>query len=548
MNTAQSGPGKARAVFCLVAALALGTVAWMLPARWRSLHPAVVSAAGRDTPGIADLTSEATEARKPGVAQLLWQAAIQSGASRTNQLAAAITDLRAKHPELLQLGGRDETLLRLLPAKPARDTNIVLPALDSFLPEQNRTAIRQHLETSRSPSVAVLLRTREMPTRQFVGATKPGGQPLDAVILLTTVLYEGEHLAPSLAQELRTLAESASESSASEPLEEFYLGMLVLSRRLDWTALADLTRLTATSQGLVDFATAAKSNSGDLPLLYAAALMSGDAGGVARRFLDDEEAGRATLRSAVGYGTGSVRLVLRSKKTIQPGGEAPKALAGLALAAPRLLLAVKFILFLDAGWLAAWGITSLVRSRPLRGGDPHHLGPLPRGFEAVIIGLFCIAASEPVPPSQAKPPEYQLRLRSADLTNTANLPHIAQQERTFMDATTILTIAFFAALQIAVYLACLRKIREIDELPENSLMKLRLMENEENLFDAGLYVGIGGTAAALVLQVLHVLEANLLAAYSSNLMGIIAVALVKIRHVRPYKRQLILEGQVETTR
>ena len=40
-------------------------------------------------------------------------------------------------------------------------------------------------------------------------------------------------------------------------------------------------------------------------------------------------------------------------------------------------------------------------------------------------------------------------------------------------------------------------------------------------------------------------EPDLLAAYSSNLFGITCVALVKIRHVRPYKRQLILDGQVE---
>ncbi len=111
-----------------------------------------------------------------------------------------------------------------------------------------------------------------------------------------------------------------------------------------------------------------------------------------------------------------------------------------------------------------------------------------------------------------------------------------------MDWSTIASIAFFAVLQIGVYLTCLRKIREIEGLPEEPMVKLRLMENEENLFDAGLYVGIGGTATALVLQVLGLIEANLLAAYSSNLMGIVAVALIKIRHVRPYKRMLILEG------
>jgi len=74
-------------------------------------------------------------------------------------------------------------------------------------------------------------------------------------------------------------------------------------------------------------------------------------------------------------------------------------------------------------------------------------------------------------------------------------------------------------------------------------VKLRLMDNEDNLFDGGLYIGIAGTATALVLQVMGVIDANLLAAYSSNLFGIVCVALVKIRHVRPYKRKLILESQ-----
>jgi hypothetical protein len=112
-----------------------------------------------------------------------------------------------------------------------------------------------------------------------------------------------------------------------------------------------------------------------------------------------------------------------------------------------------------------------------------------------------------------------------------------------MDTTTLISIGFFAALQTCMYIICLLKIREVSRQPVLPLVKLRLMENEENLFDGGLYVGIGGTATALVLQVLGVIQPNLLAAYSSNLFGITCVALVKIRHVRPYKRQLILETQ-----
>jgi hypothetical protein len=97
-----------------------------------------------------------------------------------------------------------------------------------------------------------------------------------------------------------------------------------------------------------------------------------------------------------------------------------------------------------------------------------------------------------------------------------------------------------------MYFTCLLKIREISRSPVSPLVKLRLMENEENLFDGGLYVGIGGTATALVLQVLGIIQPNLLAAYSSNLFGITCVALVKIRSVRPYKRQLILDSQAVT--
>jgi hypothetical protein len=97
-----------------------------------------------------------------------------------------------------------------------------------------------------------------------------------------------------------------------------------------------------------------------------------------------------------------------------------------------------------------------------------------------------------------------------------------------------------------MYIVCLLKIREISRQPVSPMVKLRLMENEENLFDGGLYIGIGGTATALVFQVLGLIQSNLLAAYSSNLFGIVCVALIKIRHVRPYKRILILEGQAQT--
>jgi hypothetical protein len=112
-----------------------------------------------------------------------------------------------------------------------------------------------------------------------------------------------------------------------------------------------------------------------------------------------------------------------------------------------------------------------------------------------------------------------------------------------METSTLVSIGVFAALQVGHVPGLPPQDPRDRDQDASPLLKLRLMENEENLFDSGLYVGMMGTAAALVLQVVGVIEPNLLAAYSSNLFGIICVALVKIRHVRGFKRRLILEGQ-----
>ena len=168
------------------------------------------------------------------------------------------------------------------------------------------------------------------------------------------------------------------------------------------------------------------------------------------------------------------------------------------------------------------------------------------GLLAVLFAALLIVATEPFLVKAAPPSEFQLRLNLPVLVATAEISSPANaQPNASMPTSTLLSIGFFAALQVAMYFVCLVKIREIARQPLSPLVKLRLMENEENLFDVGLYIGIGGTATALVLQVLRVIEPDLLAAYASNLFGITCVALVKIRHVRPYKRELIIESQAE---
>jgi hypothetical protein len=172
---------------------------------------------------------------------------------------------------------------------------------------------------------------------------------------------------------------------------------------------------------------------------------------------------------------------------------------------------------------------------------------LPRvqsGAFALLIAFVIIITTEPFLLRAAPPSEYRVKIVIPVLANAATpAKTLSTSTPSTMDKSTIISIGVFALLQIVVYMICLMKISEIDRQDLAPALKLRLMENEENLFDSGLYVGMTGTATALVLQVLGVIDPNLLAAYSSNLFGIVCVAFVKIRHVRIYKRQLIMAAQ-----
>ena len=80
-----------------------------------------------------------------------------------------------------------------------------------------------------------------------------------------------------------------------------------------------------------------------------------------------------------------------------------------------------------------------------------------------------------------------------------------------------------------------------------SRIKLKLLENEENMFDSGLYIGLGGTVASLVFLAMGILKPSLMAAYASTLFGIIFVAILKIVHLRPFRRRLIIDAELWNT-
>jgi hypothetical protein len=532
----------------LLPGAALMTVAWLLPVNVKSLNPALLREAGRDTPSVSAFSRELLELDKPGPAELVLEAARAVGDPGAGSLGAAFDDFARRHREMVPWGGWDVALEPLLAGRNAASPAASTPVLKFMVTEEARENLRKYLSTSRLPGVQTLLKTGAIThTKRFVPASRPGGQPLDAIILLTTYLWQTEHLSPSLQREVRELAETAVASGDMGPLEDFYLDVMTLGRRLNWVQFAELLR-TATSTGTVaQFAHLSRVAPEHLPVIYTAALMTRSADAVARYLITYGKPGAESLRLALSFGTGAVnQLVHRQVPVIDRGGPEFELGAAFALRHPEIALGAKYLAFLLGVFLLLrsvdlsmfWSIESaLANAFPKMGS----------GVLACILTFIFFVFSEPFLIKAAASTDYQLRLIIPVLGQSATGPALKSttQNAPNMDTSTLLSITVFALLQVTMYVICLLRISDVDRQALPPAVKLKLMENEENLFDGGLYIGIAGTATALVLQVLGVIEANLLAAYSSNLFGIVCVALVKIRHVRPYKRRLILEMQDE---
>ncbi|HVU32416.1 MAG TPA: hypothetical protein VHE61_03210 [Opitutaceae bacterium] len=545
----QTGP---RTAFTAPVVVLLGLVvaigAWLLPVNLTSVSPALLRAAGRDTPTLGAYGRDLVDLEKIGPASLVLAAARDTRDPRVPALADALREFEQREPALVAWGGWDPFLDPLfnLRAKSGHDAST--PVLTFFIPAKARDALRAYLAKSGSEGVQDLLKLRDLgATGRFVPANRPGGQPLDALILLAGLLYQGEHLSPSLQRELRGMADTALAKNDLGDLEPFFMDLLALGRRLDWTQMAELLRRTDSVKTVGEYAHLARVAPAQLPLIYAAALFSDSSDRVASYLIQYGSAGLQDLTLALGYGQGAVKLLLLHQVPVnRTTGASIGVATELALTHPQLVLALKYLGYLIGVWLVLRGLDRWLIAPGNVPGVAVRMGHMRSGLLAFLFAVLLVVVSEPFLLRAAPASEFQFGRTVLAISNSPISPQ-SQPGQSPMDESNLITIGVFAALQIAMYFACLLKIRDIARQPLSPLIKLRLMENEENLFDGGLYVGIFGTATALVLQVLRIIEPNLLAAYSSNMFGITCVALVKIRHVRAYKRQLILEGQIAAT-
>jgi hypothetical protein len=519
-------------VLCMAFAALMLLCGWLIPMHMWAVDPAVLQRAGAQTPSVVDRGVALAREKHPGSARLLLQAAQSQNITGSGEIALALSN-----PDLANS-----------PSVPVTEYVIRL---------ENRDRMLNALTASTSPAVRELLRCRDLTnTVLFPPSASASGQAFDAALCVCGQLLEDHALAPGLRDALGQRAALANGGGNSEPLENMAMDVMSLGQRFDLEQLKTFLGSIDDPRTLDLLAEQARNNGGQLQVLFAAVELTQRPAEVAAYLNNFSQTGLHDLGAALQFGAGGVdELTLRNQRLYDspamrrvaasgPCGLFFRAGADYALRVPWFALTVKWFFYISCGFLIALAL-HFARppvapiEEPLRVRGVHLARELlfALGFLLVVLLL-----SEPflAQESQKADIPFRLRLPMAGAVAAGTATNV--KPKLFM-TTSILTLCIFFVLQALLYCVCLVKLAEIRRQNVVPRIKLRLLENEDHLFDAGLYLGFGGTIVCLILASLSLTQFSLMAAYSCTAFGILFVSIFKIFHLRPVRRQLLLQAE-----
>ena len=342
------------------ATLALGL---LLPVRFHALEEKVLLSAGKGTPTLSELAASLLNSEHLGAGlrlALLAQSMDLPGGADT--VASAHTILSSRR-DLAWLGTRDPRLEQVLATSGlAFEKNVSTPPamLTLLLREPVRLRLRQSLKANPSPGVQSILQTLDLkPLPPLLPAGQPGGQPMEAVTLLTAHLLDTAAFSPALASELKTVTYAANEERSLQPLQPALLSLLSLARRFDYDSLRELVGSAQTLASLDWLAGEVRSPAEPGDLLLAASLWAGPADRLTRLPTSAQKPW-AVLSSCLAAGRGSVELLVQRRCPVFANAiPPPPALVPWLLLWEKPLLFLRAVLLLSGSWLlvrALWGI------------------------------------------------------------------------------------------------------------------------------------------------------------------------------------------------
>ena len=539
---------------CMVCGLVLIGCGLLIPVHLRAVDSGVVLSAGRTGDSLLQRGKQLADTGRLGAAQMFVTAARTAGMSGWDRLGEEVANRAAKNPAAL-FWGNDTYTKNLFNSQPDGDS------FSGFIIQrENREAALAHLNNAGSSTVRELLRCRELKqTVLFPPSSSPQGQAFDAVIAECGLLFDGNHITGALNSHIQELAQQANHGGSSQPLEQLLMDFGSLGERLNWDQLTVFVAQIPDAATLHQLA-GQMSIAGDrLPMLFAAVHLSGEPAAVSAYAAKFPQTGLQDISASVWYGANGVKEladsgqrfyrsdVLRWFAAHNPFGSLYYFAAARSLENPWLVLAVKWLFYLGAGFCFAAAVHVFRPAvspleEPLQVRGFHLLRKLlfSLGFLLVVLLL-----SEPFLAQEGQTGGFSLRLH-LPMAGGAAPAGIADIKHSIMNLnpTIILTLLVFFVLQALIYISCLVKLAEIRRQQIPPRMKLKLLENEDHLFDAGLYLGFVGTIVSLIIASLGLVKFSLMAAYSSTCFGIIFVVIFKIFQLRPARRKLLLEAEL----
>ena len=527
------------------------------PFYFRGISPALIEKAGEHTPQVADVAKELTDfGRISPVFEFNYT-------TENLRLDDRLYQLAKENPVYYFSGGSAPYVEEIIRRLNLQESDFPKPTtvVELFTPRQNREYISDFLSRSRNINVKDILETRELKGTVILSpVSSPSGTPTDIAILTTALLIQAEETPRKLAAEIANLSRGAVQGSttAIEKLENIYLSILSLGNRFQWVSLAELMRTIESTDTLLKTAGIFRQYPSQKSLLFTVFLLEKSPDQVFQFVEDYADEALVDLKEAVNHGKGSIDLLLeRNSPIYRPTAWNQRfdSLQLLVLKTPIYRMAIenpKLTGVIKLLFLFSSGLCFIILLRLVVHGTRSNYRSWVASFLA-NMGNIAIAAAFAVTTWLSLEPEFlkqqdhspePIPIKFATANPFENLKSDVMKNMQ-IDQVTLLILGLFFILQMAIYAYSRVRLQEIKKEEVSPEIKLRLIENEENLFDSGLYVGLGGTVASLIMLALNIVEASLMAAYASTLFGIIFVAVLKIFNVRPYRNQLILELKVE---
>jgi hypothetical protein len=530
---------------CVAGAALMLLCGWLAPIHLRAVDLALLQRAGRNSPSLVDRALALAQENRTDAARLLLQAAQAAKISDTRRLEAAIGGHPHSDP--------------LFPGGPELSASAPEPVTALVVRLENRGRLLSYLEQTGSPAVLELLRSRDLTnTTFFAPSSSPAGQAFDAAVSLCGLLLAQNRLAPGLREAVVERAASARTRASAQSLEEILMDVMSLGQRLDWGQLAAFVQDINDPETLNLLAGRARNAGAQLPALFAAVVLSQKPDRVATYLENFSLTGLNDLAAALRYGQGGLNEMMRRNQRLyasprrqQWTASGPLALffrgvSDYALRVPWFALTLKWFFYMMGGFLLAaalhWARPRVAEiEKPLQVRGFHLARELlfALGFLLVVLLL-----SEPFLAQESQRTEFPFRLRLS-LPGAVATSTTPGAKPIVMNPINLFTLLLFFVLQALLYCACLVKLAEIRRQKVPARVQLKLLENEEHLFDGGLYLGFAGTIVCLILVSLNIIQGSLMAAYSSTSFGVIFVFIFKIFNLRPVRRQLLLQAEAQ---